>query len=62
MEMIAGCQHLGRVVFGLGGDMLAFLGTALRSRAALAADLTEMVRETRNISTRHSRTWLAAGN
>jgi|GEM_PF-1484361 len=35
MEMIAGCRHLGRVVFGLGVDVLAFLGTALRSRAAL---------------------------
>jgi hypothetical protein len=38
MQTIEGCLHLGRVVFGLSGDVLMFLGTALLSRPALAAE------------------------
>ena len=38
MRTIEGCGHLRRVVLGLGGDVLMFLGTALRSRTALAGE------------------------
>lgn len=38
MRTIEGRLHLGRVVFGLGGDVLMFLGTALLSRPALATE------------------------
>ncbi len=38
MRTIEGCRHLGRLGLGLGGDVLMFLGTALRSRVALTAE------------------------
>jgi putative transposase len=38
MRTIEGCVHLGRVVLGVAGDVLTFLGTALHSRVALAAE------------------------
>jgi hypothetical protein len=38
MRTIEGCGQLGRVVLGLGRDLLTFLGTALRSRTALVAE------------------------
>ncbi len=38
MRTIAGCLHLGRVVLGVAADVLTFLGKALRSRTALAAE------------------------
>lgn len=37
--MIPGCRHLGRVVFGLRGEVLAFLGMPPRSRTARAAEI-----------------------
>jgi hypothetical protein len=36
--VIAGCWHLGLVVFGLGGAAPAFIGTAFRSRTAWATE------------------------
>ncbi len=38
MRTIEGCGHLGKVVLGLGGDVLMFLATAIRSRTTLAAE------------------------
>ncbi len=38
LRTIEGCEHLGRVVLGLGGDVLMFVGTAFRSRMALVAE------------------------
>ena len=38
LQTFRACVHLGRVVFGLGGAALAFIGTAFRSRTALAAE------------------------
>jgi len=38
MRTIAGYLHLGRVVSGVAADVLMFLGAALRSRTALAAE------------------------
>ena len=35
MRTIEGCLHLGRVVLGLGGDVLMFLGTAVLLRKSL---------------------------
>lgn len=38
VRTIKECRHLGRVVLGVAADVLTFLGTALRSRTALAAE------------------------
>ncbi len=38
MGTFAGWAHLGRVALGISRDGLTFLGTALRSQAALAAE------------------------
>lgn len=38
MRTIARCLHLGRALVGVAADVLTFVGTALRSRTALAAE------------------------
>jgi hypothetical protein len=38
LRTIEGWVHLGRVLLGVAVDVLTFMGTALRSRVALAAE------------------------
>ena len=38
LRTIEGCTHLGRLLLGLGGDVLMFLGTAFCSQTALVAE------------------------
>ncbi len=38
MQTFRAYMHLGRVVLGLGGDVLFFLGTAVCSRTALVVE------------------------